>query len=42
VAAALLSLAPDPFRYREQGWPQRIEALLERAEAVLDKGVATL
>ena len=42
VAAALLSLAPDPFRYREQEWPQRIEALLERAEAVLDKGVATL
>jgi hypothetical protein len=42
VAAALLSLAPDPFRYRERGWPQRIEALLERAETVLDKGVATL
>jgi len=42
VAAALLSLAPDPFRFREPDWPQRIEALLERAEAVLDKGAATL
>jgi hypothetical protein len=36
MAAALLSLAPDPFRLREPEWPERIEAILERAEAVLD------
>jgi aminoglycoside phosphotransferase (APT) family kinase protein len=42
VAAALLSLAPDPFRFREPDWPQRIDAVLERAEAVLDKGGAAL
>lgn len=42
VAAALLSLAPDPFRFREPEWPQRIEAILEQAEAVLGRRRLTL
>ncbi len=38
TAAALFRLAPDPFRHREPDWPERTEALLERAEQILDHG----
>jgi aminoglycoside phosphotransferase (APT) family kinase protein len=38
AAAGLLRLAPDPFRHREPDWPGRIEAILERTEAILDGG----
>lgn len=42
VAAALLSLAADPFRLREPDWPHRIDAVLERAERILEKGGAAI
>ena len=35
TAARLLRLAPEPFRYREEGWTGRVEAILTRAEALL-------
>jgi aminoglycoside phosphotransferase (APT) family kinase protein len=38
TAAGLLRLAPDPFRHREPNWPERIEAILERIEAMADGG----
>jgi tRNA A-37 threonylcarbamoyl transferase component Bud32 len=34
TAVGLVRLAPDPFRYRESHWPERTEAILERAEAM--------
>ncbi|MDQ3419446.1 MAG: phosphotransferase, partial [Acidobacteriota bacterium] len=37
VAAALLRLTLHPFRLREPLWPERSAALLERAEAFLDR-----
>ena len=36
TAAALVSIAPQPFRGFDPEWPERIEALLERAQAWLD------
>jgi streptomycin 6-kinase len=41
VAAAMLRLAPHPFRYREPDWPQRTQAIVGRAELTAsrrDKG----
>ena len=35
TAAALLRLAPEPFRYHENGWPDVTAALLEKAGRVL-------
>lgn len=35
TAAALLKLAPDPFRHRQPDWARRMEVLLERAESLL-------
>jgi len=35
TAAGLLQLAYKPFRRREPDWPQRVEALLNRAEEIL-------
>jgi hypothetical protein len=40
TAVALLRLAPDPFRAREAGWPERTEALLDRAEEELRASAA--
>lgn len=40
TAAGLFRLAPDPFRHREPNWPERTEAILERAKAILEKGPA--
>lgn len=37
TAAALVSIAPQPFRCFDPAWPERIEALLERARAWLDR-----
>jgi hypothetical protein len=37
AAAGLVQLAPHPFRYHECDWPTRIEAILERAEEILDR-----
>jgi aminoglycoside phosphotransferase (APT) family kinase protein len=34
TAAALVRLAPEPFRYREPGWPARVGELLAMAEAM--------
>jgi aminoglycoside phosphotransferase (APT) family kinase protein len=36
AAAGLLKLAPHQFRNREQNWPQSMEAIIDRAEAVLN------
>ena len=36
TAIGLLYLAAEPFRYREPDWPERIAAILSRADAVLD------
>lgn len=41
TAAALLKLAHDPFRLREDGWPERTAAIIERAEEVLAGGRPT-
>ncbi|MDQ3584157.1 MAG: aminoglycoside phosphotransferase family protein [Acidobacteriota bacterium] len=38
AAAGLLWLAPEPFRYRELDWPERTEAIIERAEQILRGG----
>lgn len=35
TAAGLLRLAPEPFRRHEPEWPERTEAILERAERIL-------
>ncbi len=35
TAIGLLQLAHDPFRDREPSWPERIEALLDRAQELL-------
>jgi hypothetical protein len=35
TAIGLFYLAAEPFRYREPEWPARIEALLERIEAII-------
>lgn len=35
TAMGLLYLAAEPFRHREPEWPERIEAILARAEAIL-------
>jgi len=40
VAVGLVRLAPDPFRYRESDWPERTEAILGRAEALLEGAAA--
>lgn len=37
-AAALLKLAPGPFRRLEPDWPQGIETILHLAESLLDDG----
>lgn len=37
TAIGLLYLAAEPFRYREPDWPERIAALLSRADSVLDR-----
>ena len=34
VAVGLVRLTAEPFRFREPRWPERTEALLERAEAL--------
>ena len=39
TAAGLLRLASDPFRNREPNWADRTEAILERAEDILDSQV---
>ncbi|NNF58385.1 MAG: phosphotransferase, partial [Rhodothermaceae bacterium] len=39
TAAAILQLAPHPFRFREPDWPARTAALLDTAEAYLDEGL---
>ena len=36
TAAALLRLAPEPFRRREDGWPEATAALLEQAARLLE------
>lgn len=36
-AAALLRIAPQPFRLRERDWPDRTEALLDRAWELLER-----
>lgn len=36
AAAGLLRLAPHPFRDRAPNWPEQTEAILARAEALLD------
>jgi hypothetical protein len=36
TAVGLLQLAPDPFRYRDPEWPERTDAILARAEAILE------
>ncbi len=33
VAASLLQLVVEPFRHRREAWPERMEAILDRAEA---------
>lgn len=35
-ASALLRLATQPFRYRQRDWPQQTQAVLERAQTLLD------
>ncbi|HEX8229934.1 MAG TPA: phosphotransferase [Chloroflexia bacterium] len=40
AAAGLLKLAPHQFRNREQNWPQGMEAIIDRAEAVLNSVLA--
>lgn len=35
TAVGLLRLAVDPFRNREPAWPERLEAILARAEALI-------
>ena len=37
VAAALLRLAPSPFRTRQRDWPERLAAILGRAESLLGR-----
>lgn len=41
LAGSLLCLAPHPFRDREPDWRDRIEAILARAYAVLDRSPAS-
>lgn len=36
TAVGLLRLAPDPFRCREPDWPERTEAILDRADVILN------
>lgn len=36
TAIGLLYLAAEPFRYREPDWPERMAAVLSRADTVLD------
>lgn len=40
AAAGLLKLAPHQFRNRERNWPEGMEAIIDRAEAVLSSVVA--
>jgi aminoglycoside phosphotransferase (APT) family kinase protein len=35
TAVALFRLAPDPFRHREPGWPDRVTSILDRVETML-------
>jgi thiamine kinase-like enzyme len=35
TAVGLLRLALDPFRYREPNWPEKIEAILDRAAKIM-------
>lgn len=37
TAAALVSLAPQPFRSFDPAWPERIEALLDRSRAWIER-----
>lgn len=39
AAAGLLKLAPHQFRNREQNWPQGMEAIIDRAEALFNSVV---
>lgn len=36
TAVGLFCLAAEPFRYRETNWPEQVEAILVRAQALLD------
>jgi hypothetical protein len=38
TAIALLHLAPEPFRRRDDGWPDRVGAILRRAEVLHARG----
>jgi hypothetical protein len=35
LATSILRRAPRPFRYLEAHWPERVEAMVEAAEAAL-------
>ena len=37
TSAGLYRLLPDPFRLREPNWPERTEAILTRAERLMEK-----
>lgn len=41
TAVGLLRLAPEPFRYREPDWPDRVEALVADAEAIMASDYVT-
>jgi aminoglycoside phosphotransferase (APT) family kinase protein len=41
VAAALLRLAPHPFRTRQRDWPACVAAIVRRAESLLEKAGRT-
>lgn len=38
LSAGLLQLAPQPFRLRATNWPEQTQALLQRAEEILNNG----
>lgn len=38
LSAGLLQLAPQPFRHRAANWPEQTQALLQRAEEILNNG----
>ena len=40
AAIGLLYLAAEPFRYREQDWPEQVAAILIRADTIMD-GIGT-
>lgn len=42
TAMGLLRLAPEPFRYREPDWPERVEALVADAELIMASDYVTL